>query len=155
MKIVKRSGIVKPALVLVLVLVMLTGCGQRLDKDEYSQRLKDGFKSWTGCVTHIAVELFTDESADYDKLSGDIKTAREALDSIYVLEPPEDFDGHHSKLRENIDIERKWLDSAGKALSAKKNGDSAAFDAARSECELYGNTSKFPSEFLDVIKELK
>lgn len=127
----------------------------RLSKDDYKERLLETYQSWVKEVTYIAPALFGEDSGkDISEVPACAQRARAAIRDFGTFLPPKELDSYHDDILKSLSVERDWLDAAERAAEAKKNGDSAAFDAAAAEIQKYADESGFPDALFAMIHEL-
>lgn len=124
----------------------LSGCAQRLSKQEYGQQLKSYFHDYVTILSEVTNYSENESEFDIEDFS---KRAEEVLSVIEGLAAPQDYSEQHKIICEGIEKERNWLEAFREVHNNGMDEDNLEKLQQASEA------STFPSAVLDTVKMLK
>lgn len=142
------------AVIIMLLTMMFSGCSAALSEEEYYSRFVENYSAYNQKIMSLSVQCGELGSGydgyDWDSFEDDLKSARESLDAIEKMSPPETYSALHRDVCEKMQAEREWCDAAAKVAEDKELSDENAkriTDAA--------NASQFHSAVFSLIKQMK
>ena len=111
------------ALLTLSLLVLVAGCGgeDRLDKQDYAQKVRE--------VYGEVQKAFQATNVPSDQLAAKVEAAQEQLregaDELEDVEPPEDVERENEELAEGM---RRFADDLDRLRNAAENGDQRTID---------------------------
>lgn len=131
-----------------VLLFFLAGCAPALTPREYLDGLTDGFHEYAAAAGEIRTAT---ETKTFDDTA--IGAAREALNSISELSPPDEYADLHQKLRESITTELEWLDAVEEFCRLGRDDPMNIVGIAKTlkKCTEIAESSEFPDKILNTV----
>ncbi len=148
------SGVL--AVVVLLITLVVTGCGNQLTMQEYYDQLGTYFKDYVAvCLDFDTLyQDFTSAEQADQKLSQAkeiCSKAKAALDNFAKMNPPSQYSEKHKELVKSIDYEKEYWDKSEKIFTAKTDSEIKQFAE-----EADGMFDDIPSEqqFQSIYRDL-
>ena len=132
--------------VVIIITLMLSGCGKQLSMQDYYDQLGANFKEYVAATkdfSSIQTNVTTAAQAEQEKSKAQelCKKAETVLDKFAKMQPPSKYSEKHNELIKSIELEKKFWEASAKIFTAKTDSEisqytsdaEAVFDGTPSE----------------------
>lgn len=114
--------------VVIIITLMLSGCGKQLSMQDYYDQLGANFKEYVAATkdfSSIQTNVTTAAQAEQEKSKAQelCKKAETVLDKFAKMQPPSKYSEKHNELIKSIELEKKFWESSAKIFTAKTDSE--------------------------------